>query len=233
MSHKHVCSCGSPQISDEHITLQRSENKGGLKHEFVEVFNVWKCEFCGKKENVKRGAIRSSKGISSPRKTIVNQYSSALLRIPRSNDHIKKTTFIKILDETFPERSPDEIMEDMLLEGIVQIDYTMKNANRDSFIPMRVRFNPTFESEITEILDNYKGIESVDEKIKRVKEILTTVDYGHITNPQSEKILSVLKIQENLLLNGETPYFDCVSKKCIIKNDNDRYEILLKYYWHC
>ena len=228
MPYKHVCSCGSPQLSDETVTLPHSENKGGLRHELEEVFNVWKCEFCGKKENVKRSATRRSKGISSPRKPIVNQYASALAKIPRSYGHIRLRTFIKILENNFPERSPSEILEDMLLEGIVQVDYTMKNANRDSFIPMRVRFNPTFVHEIHEILDEYNGIEYIDEKIIRIKQILLTVDYGRITNPQSERILSVFKIQENLLLNEETPYFDCVFKKCIIKNDNDRYEILLK-----
>ncbi len=228
MPHKHVCSCGAPQIMDEPLILSRSENKGGLKHEFEEIFNVWKCEFCGKKENIKRSATRRSKGISSPRKPIVNQYASALARIPRSYDHIRIRTFIKILDDNFPERSPSEILEDMLLEGIVQVDYNMKNANRDSFISMRVRFNPIFESEIIEILDNYRGIESIDEKIKRVKEMLSTVDYEQASNPQSKKILSILKTQENLLSKDEIPYFDCVSKKCIIKNDNDRYEILLK-----
>jgi len=228
MPHKHVCSCGAPQIMKEPLTLSRSENKGGLKHEFEEVFNVWKCEFCGKKENFNRSATRISKGISSPRKPIVNQYASALVRIPRSYDHIRIGTFIKILEDNFPERSPSEILEDMLLEGIVQIDYTMKNANRDSFIPRRVRLNPTFESEIKEVLDNYRGIESVDEKIKRVKELLSTVNYEQSNNPQSKRILAILKIQENLLLKGETPYFDCETKKCIVKKDNDRYEILLK-----
>ncbi len=34
MPHKHVCSCGAPQIKDEPLTLSRSENKGGLKNEF-------------------------------------------------------------------------------------------------------------------------------------------------------------------------------------------------------
>jgi hypothetical protein len=134
------------------------------------------------------------------------------------------------LEEHFPERLSNEILEDMLLEGIIQVDYTMRNANRDSFIPMRVRLNPTFEHEIREILDEYKGIESIDEKIKRVKQILSAIDYGRITNPQSEKILSILKIQENLLSKGEIPYFDCGFKKCKLRKDNERYEVLLKIF---
>lgn len=229
MSRKHICSlCGAPQFQIEPLTLSNSENKGGLKHEFENIFNVWKCEFCGEKENVLTRAACRSKGINQPRKPIVNQYISALIKIPKNHDHIRASNFFKILEEHFPQRSPSELLDDMLLEGIIQVDYTMKNANRDSFIPMRVRLNATFEHEIQEILDEYYGIEHIDEKITRIKQMLSTVDYGHLTNPQSEKILSVLKIQGNLLLNGETPYFDCISKKCIIKNDNDRYEILLR-----
>ncbi|WP_157834000.1 hypothetical protein [Candidatus Methanoperedens nitratireducens] len=228
MSRKYICSCGAPQILDKPLTLPRSENKIGLRHEFEEVFNVWKCEFCGKKENILIRATRQSRGINPPPKSIVNQYAPALVKIPKNHDHIRARTFIKILEKHFPERPSNEILEDMLLEGVIQVDYTMRNANRDSFTPMRVRLDPIFENEIQEILDKYRGIESVDEKVKRVKGILSTVDYEQINNPQSERILSILKIQENILLKGEIPYFDCGSKKCIVKKDNDRYEILLK-----
>ncbi len=225
---KHICSCGAPQIQDKPLTLSRSENKRGLRHEIEEVFNVWKCEFCGEKENILTRAACRSKGINPPRKDIVNQYAVALIKIPKNHDHIRTKNFIKILEEHFPERTPSDLLDDMLLEGIIQVDYTMRNANRDSFNPKRVRLNPTFDYEIQEILDKYMGIESIDEKVKRVKEILSTVNYKQITNLQNEKIISILKIQENLLLNGEIPYFDCETKKCLVKKDNDRYEILLK-----
>ncbi|MDO8727083.1 MAG: hypothetical protein Q7J35_13525 [Candidatus Methanoperedens sp.] len=228
MPHKHICSCGGPQNQDEQITLPRSENKGGLKHEFEEVFNVWKCVFCGKKDNILTRAIRRSNGINPPRKFIVNQHVSALVKIPRSHDHIRARTFIKILEEQFLEKPPNEILEDMLFEGIIQIDYLMRNANRDSFIPIHIRLNPIFDYEIQEIIDEYRGIESIECKIKRIKQLFPTVDYGQINNPQSEKILSILKIQENLLSTKEIPYFNCGTKKCKIKKDNDRYEILLK-----
>ncbi len=229
MPRKHICSsCGGPQFQGDPLTLPRSENKGGLDHIFKEIFNVWICEFCGKKENVLTKAIRQSNGINPPEEFFVNQYASALVKIPKSNDHIKARTFIKILEEHFSEGLPSEILDDMLLEGIIQVDYTMRKANRDSFIPMRVRLNPTFEREIREILDAYKGIESVDEKINRVKRILSTISSGRINNPQSEKILSILKIQENLLSKGEIPYFYCGFKKCKLRKDNDRYEVLLK-----
>ncbi len=228
MPHKYICTCGAPQIQSESLTLSRSEDKGGLNHEFDEVFNVWACVFCGEKKRFLIRATQRSRGIKLPREFIVNQYASALIEIPKNHDHIRARTFIKILDKHFPERPSDEILEDMLLEGIIQIDYIMRNANRDSFIPMRVRLNPTFEHEIRKTLDVYKGIESIDEKVKRVKQTLSAIDYGRITNPQSEKILSILKIQENLLSKGEVPYFDCGLKKCKLRNDNNRYEILLK-----
>lgn len=229
MPRKHICSyCGAPQFQGDPITLPRSENKGGLDHKFKEIFNVWICEFCKKKENILTKAIRQSNGISPPQDFFVNQYASALVKIPKSYDHIKARNFIKILEEHFPRRPSNEILDDMLLEGIIQVDYTMKKANRDSFIPMRVRLNPNFEHEIRGILDNYSGIESVDEKIKRVKEVLSTVNYEQSNNPQSKRILAILKIQENLLLKGETPHFDSETKKCLVKKNNDRYEILLK-----
>lgn len=228
MASKYVCSCGAPQFQSESVILPRSEYKGGLNHEFEETFNVWICEFCGEKKNDLAKSTRKSKGVSQPREFIVNQYAPALVNIPKSHDHIRVNTFTKILDKHFPERSPNEILEDMLLEGIVQVDYTMRNANRDLFIPMRVRINPTFEGDIQKIIDEYRGIESTDEKVKRIKRILSTVDYEQTANPQSEKIQSILKIQDNLLSKEEIPYFDCAPKKCQIKKDNDRYEILLK-----
>ena len=228
MPSKYVCSCGAPQFLSRSVVLSRSEYKGGLNHEFEETFNVWICEFCGEKKNVLAKATRKSKGKHQPRKFIVNQYAPALVNMPKSRDHIRVKTFIKILEEHYPERYPNEILEDMLLEGIVQVDYTMKNANQDLFIPMRIRINPTFESDVRKILDEYRGIESIDQKVKRVEQILSTIDYGQTTNPQSEKILSILKIQDNVLSKDEIPYFDCTPKKCQIKKDNDRYETLLK-----
>ena len=228
MPRKYVCPCGAPQFQSGSVVLSRSEHKGGLNHEFEETFNIWICEFCGVKKNVLAKTTRKSKGVSQPRKFIVNQYALALVNLPKSRDHIRVKTFIKILEEDFPERYPNEILEDMLLEGIVQVDYTMKNANQDLFIPMRIRINPTFESDVRKILDEYRGIESIDQKVKRVEQILSTIDYGQTTNPQSEKILSILKIQDNVLSKDEIPYFDCTPKKCQIKKDNDRYETLLK-----
>ncbi|GAG27984.1 unnamed protein product, partial [marine sediment metagenome] len=228
MSRKHLCSCGAHQYQGEALTIPRSENKGGLNHKFEEKFNVWICEFCGKKEKVLTRATRRSMGIKNPRKFIINQYAQALVKISKHQDHIRTRTFIKILEEHFPERSSNEILEDMLLEGIVQVDYTMKNVNRDPFIPMRVRLNPNFGHEVREILEDYKGIEPVEIKIKRVKQILSSVDYSQTANPQSKKILSLLEIQQKLLSNGEIPYFDCGPKKCQIRKDNNRYEILLK-----
>lgn len=228
MPSKYVCSCGAPQYQGESVVLSRSEYKKGLNHEFEETFNVWICEFCREKKNVLAKATRKSKGNRQPRTFIVNQYAPALVNMPKSRDHIRVKTFIKILEEHYPERSPNEILEDMLLEGIVQVDYTMKNANRDLFIPMRIRINPTFESDVRKILDEYRGIESIDQKVKRVEQILSTIDYRQTTNPQSEKILSILKIQDNVLSKDEIPYFDCTPKKCQIKKDNDRYETLLK-----
>ena len=52
MPNKHVCSCGAPQFKGESLINPRSEKKGGLYHEYEETFNVWICEFCGKKEKV-------------------------------------------------------------------------------------------------------------------------------------------------------------------------------------
>lgn len=228
MPSKYVCSCGAPQFQSGSVILSRSESKEGLNHEFEETFNVWICEFCGEKKNVLAKATRKSKGKRQPREFIVNQYAPVLVNMPKNRDHIRVKTFIKILEEHYPERSPIEILDDMLLEGVVQVDYTMRNANRDLFIPMRVRINPTFEDEIRKILDEYRGIESIDEKVKRVEQILSTVGYRQTANPQSEKILSILKIQDNLLSKDEIPYFDCAPKKCQIKEDNDRYETLLK-----
>lgn len=228
MLRKHLCSCGAPQIQDKQLTLSRSENKQGLRHEFEEVFNVWKCEFCEKKENILARATCQRKGINPPQESIVKQYSLVLVKIPKYHDHIRARNFIKILEGNFPERSPNEILGDLLLDGLIQVDYTMKNANRDSFNPVRVRLNPTFKHEIREILDEYRGIEFVDEKIKRVKEVLSAVNYEQSNNPQCKRILEILKTQKNFLLNGETPYFDCETKKCLVKKDNDRYEILLK-----
>jgi len=228
MSHKYICSCGSPQFRGESLTIPRSENKGGLNHQFEETFNVWICDFCGEKKYLLTKAFRQSKGSNLPRRYIIDQYAPALVKIPKKHKYIRAKTFINILEGNFPDRDSDEILENMLFEGIIQIDYTMKNANRDSFIPMRLRFNPDFENDIREALDEYKGIESIDEKITRIKQILLHVGEIQITNPQTEKILSILKIQQKFLSNEEIPYFNCGSKKCLIRNGNDRYETLLK-----
>lgn len=227
MPRKHLCSCGAHQYQGEVFTMSRTENKGGINHEFEEKLNIWICEFCGKEEKILISATRRSKGIKSPRRFIVTQYASALIKIPISHDHIRTRTFIKILEEKFPERTSEDILEDMLLEGIVQVDYTMRNAKRDPFIPMRVRLNPNFKNWVREILEDYKGIEPIEEKIKRVKTMLLSVNYSQAVNPQSKKILTLLKNQQKFLSNEKVPYFDCGTKKCQIKRDNKRYEILL------
>ena len=227
MPHKHICSCGAPQFKGESLINPRSEKKGGLYHEYEETFNVWICEFCGKKEKVLSKASRQSNGINQPRKYLVNQYASALVKISKRNNHIRVTNFTKILERIYPERALNEILEDMLIEGILQIDYTMRNANRDSFIPMRLRLNPDFENYIREILDENKGIESIDKKITRIKQKLTSVYDSRINNPQSEKIRSILNIQQNILSKEEIPYFKCGLKNCLVRNDNNRYETIL------
>lgn len=228
MAHKYICSCGSPQFRGESITIPRSESKGGLIHQFEETSNVWICDFCGEEKLILTKASRTSKGSNLPRRYIVDQYAPALVKIPKNNKFIRAKTFINNLDGIFPDRDSDEILDNMLFEGIIQIEYTMKNANRDSFIPMRVHFNPEFENDILEILDEYKGVESIDEKITRIKQILLHVNEIQITNPQTEKILSIFKLQQKYLSDEEIPYFNCGFKKCLIRNGNDRYETLLK-----
>ena len=228
MSHKNICSRGAPQFRGESLTIPRSENKGGIDYEFEETFNVWICEFCRKKKNVLIKAIRRSKGNNLPRRYIVDQYAPALVKISKKHKYIRIKTFINILEKLYPNRDSGEIMENMLFEGIVQIEYTMRNANRDSFIPMRLRLNPDFKNKIQEALDEYKGIELIDIKITRIRQILSSVDDIQITNPQTEKILSILKIQSELLSKGDIPFFNCGSKKCLIRNDNNRYEIIIK-----
>lgn len=225
---KHLCLCGARQFYDKVETLDRVDTSGGVCQEFKEKFNVWTCEFCHKNTKIKESAVLSKKGLKSPRKIIVNQYSHVLSKFPVDQDHLRISNFFKILEAQFPYKDPQEIIEDMLLEGVIQVDYTMRKTIRGSFKPTRVRLNPDFRNEILEHLRKCKGIEPLDEKVKTIENILKITDYKVGNNLQSEKISSTLRVQEELLSRGEIPFFDCGFKRCSLKSNNVRYETILK-----
>lgn len=228
MPRKHFCSCGAPQYRGESVTYPHSDEEGGIHHEFQEKFGVWICEFCGREEKTLSRATRRSKGIRRPRETVVREYAPVLSKIPENQDHVRARTFFGSLESCFGRRNPNEALEELLFESVVEVEYTMKNARRDEFVPVRVRLNPDFEGEIREILEECKGIEPVESKIGRVEQILSSVDFSRATNPQTKRILSILRVQKSHLSNGEIPYFELESRRCQIRKDNDRYEILLR-----